>query len=163
MIDLNTAIDPASGWVLSAAWAINNAGEIVGHGTYRDQPLPRGYKLTPFVPDTTPPVIAGATVDPAVLWPANLQMIAVTVGVDATDDRDPEPRCRITDVTSNEPVDLAAMQVTGDLSLSLRAERDGAGAGRTYHLRITCSDTSGNEATAGVDVRVPHDVADTGR
>lgn len=163
MIDLNTLIDPASGWVLNAAWAINNAGEIVGEGTYRDQRLPRAYRLTPVVADTTPPVIAAATVDPAVLWPANRQMSAVTVAVDVSDDRDPEPRCRITGVTSSEPADADAIQVTGDLSLNLRAERTGTGVGRTYHVGITCSDKSGNEANTTVDVRVPHDEAESPR
>ncbi len=32
MIDLNNLIDPASGWTLTAAYAINGSGEIVGSG-----------------------------------------------------------------------------------------------------------------------------------
>jgi probable HAF family extracellular repeat protein len=33
MTDLNTLIDPHSGWTLGTAFAINNKGEIVGVGT----------------------------------------------------------------------------------------------------------------------------------
>ena len=33
MIDLNSAIEPAPGWTLTNAMAINNAGQIVGYGT----------------------------------------------------------------------------------------------------------------------------------
>ena len=32
MIDLNTLIDPLSGWTLRDAWDINDAGQIVGWG-----------------------------------------------------------------------------------------------------------------------------------
>jgi probable HAF family extracellular repeat protein len=32
MIDLNTLIDPASGWTLQYASAINDVGQIVGYG-----------------------------------------------------------------------------------------------------------------------------------
>lgn len=34
VIDLNTLIDPASGWVLNSAYGINDSGVIVGQGTY---------------------------------------------------------------------------------------------------------------------------------
>lgn len=157
MIDLNTRIDPASGWVLNAAWGINNSGEIVGQGTYGDQIDPRAFKLTPYVADVTAPNIAGATADPAILWPANLQMVSVSVAVDVTDNADPAPRCRIVDVVSSEPADNAAVTITGDLTLGLRAERSGSADGRTYRVNVACSDASGNVAGTTVAVRVPHD------
>jgi probable HAF family extracellular repeat protein len=37
MVDLNSLIDPASGWTLTEADAINDAGQIVGHGTINGQ------------------------------------------------------------------------------------------------------------------------------
>jgi probable HAF family extracellular repeat protein len=40
MRDLNDLIDPESGWHLSFARDINNAGSIVGHGTYLGQTRP---------------------------------------------------------------------------------------------------------------------------
>jgi len=159
MIDLNTRIDPASGWVLTAALGVNNAGEIVGMGTYRDQVSPRAFKLTPQPVDTTPPVIAAAAANPSVLWPANREMRSVTITVDVTDNLDPSPQCRVTAVTSNEPVDDAAITVTGALTLSLRADRDASGSGRAYHVAVTCSDASGNTAGTTVDVGVPHDMS----
>lgn len=35
--DLNDLIHPASGWELTAAWGINESGQIVGHGVYNGQ------------------------------------------------------------------------------------------------------------------------------
>ncbi len=38
IVDLNTLIPPGDEWKLEAAWAINDAGEIVGTGTHRGAP-----------------------------------------------------------------------------------------------------------------------------
>jgi probable HAF family extracellular repeat protein len=159
MMDLNTLIEPGSGWVLNFAWGINNAGEIVGQGTYGDERTPRAFKLTPRPVDVTPPGIIGVTADPASLWPANLQMVPVTITVSVIDNVDPAPRCRVVGVTSSETVDAAAVQMTGDLTLNLRAERGGGGNGRTYQVAVACTDASGNSAAASVTVHVPHDKA----
>jgi probable HAF family extracellular repeat protein len=159
MVDLNTLIEPGTGWVLNIAWGINNAGEIVGQGTYGTERTPRAFKLTPRAGDVTPPDIIGVSADPASLWPANLQMVPVTITVSVIDNVDAAPRCRVVDVTSSESVDAAAIQITGDLTLNLRAERGGAGNGRSYRAAVVCSDASGNTAGATVDVHVPHDKA----
>jgi probable HAF family extracellular repeat protein len=45
MTDLNSLIDPASGWVLRSAEAINDRGEIVGFGTFGGQT--RAFLLSP--------------------------------------------------------------------------------------------------------------------
>jgi probable HAF family extracellular repeat protein len=156
MVDLNTLIDAGSGWVLNMAAGINNAGEIVGQGTYQGDLNMRAFKLTPRR-DVTAPVIAAATADPASLWPANLRMVAVTITVAVTDDQDPAPQCRITGVTSREPASEGAIQITGGLTLNLRAERAGLSAGRTYQVAVACSDASGNTASRDVTVGVPHD------
>jgi probable HAF family extracellular repeat protein len=156
MVDLNTRIDPASGWVLTAALGINSAGQIVGQGTFQGQTAPRAFKLTPQM-DVMPPAIAAAATSPSILWPANLEMMPVAVTVDVTDNVDPAPRCRIVTATSSEETDDGAIQVTGDLTLRLRAERNGSGIGRTYQIAIACSDASGNTAGTSVEVSVPHD------
>jgi probable HAF family extracellular repeat protein len=156
MVDLNSRIDPASGWVLSAAFGINAAGEIVGQGVYQNHQ--RAFKLTPIPADTTPPTIESALSNPALLWPPNSKMVDVQVSVSATDNVDPSPRCAISGVSSSEPTQEGDMVVTGGLSLQLRAERDGTGPGRVYSVSVTCSDSSGNQATAVVSVRVPHDI-----
>jgi probable HAF family extracellular repeat protein len=45
MADLNKLIPAGSGWVLQSATGLNDAGEIVGYGTYKGQL--RGFLLTP--------------------------------------------------------------------------------------------------------------------
>ncbi len=45
MKDLNRLIPANSGWVLSTAYSINDAGQIVGYGTYKNQQ--HGFLLTP--------------------------------------------------------------------------------------------------------------------
>jgi hypothetical protein len=102
-------------------------------------------------------VIAAATADPLSLWPANSRMVAVTLAVSVTDDQDPAPACRISGVTSSEPLAPGAVQITGDLTLNLRAERAGANTGRTYYVGVACRDASGNSASTTVAVSVPHD------
>lgn len=159
MIDLNTAIDPASGWVLNGAWGINNAGEIVGQGTYQSQPAPRAFKLIPRPADTRPPDIAGVAADPGLLWPPNLQMVAVSVSVSVSDDMDPAPICRISGATSSEPTAPEAIDINGALTVRLRAEREASGDGRAYSIEISCSDASGNTSSASITVLVPHDIS----
>jgi probable HAF family extracellular repeat protein len=48
MVDLNTQMDPATGagWVLVAAWAINDKGQIVGNGTHDGRLA--AFRLTPI-------------------------------------------------------------------------------------------------------------------
>ncbi len=46
MYDLNRLIDPASGWVLQSALAVNAQRQIVGHGTWRGQS--RAFLLRPL-------------------------------------------------------------------------------------------------------------------
>lgn len=45
MIDLNTRIDPLSGWTLNEAVAINDAGQVAGHGVIGNEP--HAFLLTP--------------------------------------------------------------------------------------------------------------------
>jgi probable HAF family extracellular repeat protein len=48
--DLNTLIPANSGWVLTTAVAINNAGQIVGTGTVNGGTRYQGFLLTPLAP-----------------------------------------------------------------------------------------------------------------
>jgi hypothetical protein len=70
--------------------------------------------------------------------------------------------CRIISVASNEPVEglgdgdtAPDWLVTGNLTLNLRAERSGKGAGRVYTMTVECADASGNRSTKAVTVTVP--------
>jgi len=117
------------------------------------------------VQDTTAPVIDNLAASPDTLWPPNHKMVSVTVAVDASDNCDAQPMCQITSVSSNETANgsgdgntASDWEITGDLTVKLRAERSGTGDGRFYTITVTCADACGNsseEATAVVTV--PHD------
>ncbi|MBI2201667.1 MAG: hypothetical protein HYU43_06970 [Armatimonadetes bacterium] len=116
------------------------------------------------VVDTTPPTVTSATASRDSLWPPNHKMVPVSVSVSVSDVCDPSVTCAITSVTSNEPVDglgdggtAPDWEITGPLTVELRAERSGTGTGRVYTITVTCTDHSGNTATKTVTVTVPHD------
>ena len=116
--------------------------------------------------DDTPPVIKSVSASPDVLWPPNHKMVEVAVLVEAEDDSGEAPTCRIVDVTCNEPVNgpgdgntESDWEITGDLTVELRAERSGVDDARIYAIHVECADTSGNTSTGTVDVVVPHDQA----
>jgi hypothetical protein len=103
------------------------------------------------------PTITSVSATPDVLWPANNKLVPVTLTVGVTDNSDPAPVCRITNVESNEPAGEADWQVTGLLTLDLRALRLGAHTGRVYTITVTCTNSSELSSSAVVTVRVPHD------
>ena len=104
-----------------------------------------------------PPVITSVAATPNVLWPANGRMISVSVEVGVSDDSDPAPACRITGVTSNEPIAGTGGSMTDPLTIDLLAQRAGAGAGRVYTLALACTNSSQLSSTTTVAVTVPHD------
>ncbi|MEW6157844.1 MAG: thrombospondin type 3 repeat-containing protein [Verrucomicrobiota bacterium] len=116
--------------------------------------------------DSFPPVIHSASPSVSVLWPPNHKMVPVSIDVVASDLEDPNPVCRIIEVSSNEPETAVGYgntapdwQLTGELSLLLRAERAGKGTGRVYTITIECVDAGGHVALATTEVCVPHSVA----
>jgi hypothetical protein len=135
---------------------------------------------TIVVVDTTPPVIADLSASPDILWPPLGQMVRVRVRAEAEDNCDPDPSCRIVSVVSSDDdtlVQLAGwrdwidqriyrrprsrpdIEITGDMTLKLRAERDGRSRqGRVYTITVECSDASGNVSQGQVEVLVPHDL-----
>jgi len=132
---------------------------IVSDGEYEDS-----CSATVTVEDVTPPVISGVTPSPAVLWPPNHKMHAVTLAVDVTDACGATPTCEIVDVTSNEPLNdrgdgntSADWEITGPLTANLRAERAGPLTGRVYTFSLSCVDQAGNATPASTTVVVPHD------
>ena len=113
--------------------------------------------------DTTSPVLHSAVASPNVLWPPNHEMRDVTVTVSVTDDIDRQPLTRILEVTSNEPElgrgsgDYAPdWEITGNLTLRLRAERSGVGSDRIYTIKVQSTDFFGNASVTSTTVRVPH-------
>jgi K319-like protein/uncharacterized protein DUF1565 len=112
--------------------------------------------------DVTPPTISAATATPSVLPVPDHRMVPVVVIVSASDSCGGSASCRIVNVTSNEPVDgfgdgdtAPDWEITGDLTLNVRAERSGAGTGRVYTITILCTDQAGNRSTSTTTVTVP--------
>lgn len=112
--------------------------------------------------DGTPPTIGSLSATPNVLWPPNHNMVVVTVRASVLDSCDPAPTWTIVLVTSNEPAnglgdgDLSPdWMITGDHTVSLRAERSGTGNGRIYTITVQATDASGNMSVQSLTVSVP--------
>ena len=114
--------------------------------------------------DTAPPAVT-LSVSPTTLWPPNHTMHVVARGVSASDVCDPTPTVRVT-VSSDEPEnglgdgdtgpDWSVIQSGSAFDVSVRAERSGLGDGRVYTIGALVTDRSGNSASAGGTVSVPH-------
>ncbi|MHB8520053.1 MAG: beta strand repeat-containing protein [Limisphaerales bacterium] len=169
LVDGNVAVNasPASGSTFQLGTTTVTLTATDAHGNTATS------SFTVTVRDTTPPVIASVTPSTATLWPPNHKLVPITLNVSATDAVG-VTSLRIVSVTSNEPdnglgdgdtandivfttnpVTVNGTAVTGDLALSLRAERSGKGNGRTYTIVVQASDATGNASTKTVTVSVP--------
>jgi HYR domain/Cohesin domain len=114
------------------------------------------------VRDTIAPVIASLTASSTSLWPPNHKMVPITLTA-VTSDAVGVASLKIIGATSNEPDnglgdgDTANdIEITGALTLNLRAERSGAGNGRVYTITVEAKDAAGNATTKTVTVSVPN-------
>ena len=155
-----TASDAGEGKDFGSSVAISGDTILVG-SPHIDGPVDAGAAYF-FERDTTPPVITSVTASPNVLSPPNHKMLPVAITVTATDNSGVAPTCAIVSVSSNEPINgqgdgdkAPDWQITGPLTVNLRAERSGAGKGRIYTVTVACEDGSGNTSTAVVNVAVP--------
>jgi hypothetical protein len=89
-------------------------------------------------------------------------MVPVVITVKATDNYDKKPISRIVGVASSESVNGTGdgntstdWQITGPLTLNLRAERSGNGPGRVYTITVETRDASGNSTRGTTTVNVP--------
>ncbi len=90
-------------------------------------------------------------------------MVAITLTAAATDLVDGNvTSLKIISVASNEPDnglgdgDMPGdFQITGPLTLNLRAERGGKGNGRVYTITVEAKDAAGNWSRSTVTVSVP--------
>ena len=112
--------------------------------------------------DATAPVFVNLAASPNVLWPPNHKMVPVTITASVSEAVTAAPVVRIVAVSSNEPVDgtgdghtSSDWQVTGPLTLQVRAERSGNGSGRVYTILVEAVDAAGNVARSPVTVSVP--------
>ncbi len=157
-----------------------NRAEVSAVGTiHSEDPEP--------VVDTTPPTVLLTTSPMGYLWPPNHKMVPITLNLSLTDDLAAPTEIAILEAyaTSSEPDDAAGLgdgRTTGDVNgadgydtpvvidfydpegdgsylatFNLRAEREGAGAGRTYTIVVTVADTTGNQKTQAIELIVQHD------
>lgn len=116
------------------------------------------------VEDTTPPDIT-VTLNPSVIWAPNHNMININAQVVVTDNC-PVTSFILSSVTSSEPDDTTGDGAfindiqgvspgTADTTFQVRAERVGAGPGRTYTANYTATDGSGNQKAGSAKVLVP--------
>ncbi|HEX8407929.1 MAG TPA: pectinesterase family protein [Thermoanaerobaculia bacterium] len=105
------------------------------------------------ITDATPPVIRSLTANPSTISPPNGRMIPVTITADVIDNADTTPTTRIISVTSNQNI-TGDFNITGPLTVELRAERDG-GRSRIYTITVESRDDAGNVSTGTVTVTVP--------
>ena len=104
-----------------------------------------------------------------ILWPPNHELQPVTIQANASDNGGGAIHLTV-EVISSEPPDTtgdgetipdyyidSVNNETGVIELRLRSERSGKGSGRTYTVVITATDESGNQSTATVEIKAPHD------
>ncbi len=119
-----------------------------------------------FVLDQAPPQLA-VTLSPTALWPPNHRLVEIVATISVEDDQDPHPVVRLVSITSSEPDnglgdgdtanDIQGADLgTDDRQFFLRAERSGAGTGRTYTVTYEASDAAGNTTTVTAQVVAPH-------
>ncbi len=117
--------------------------------------------FTVTVRDTTAPSLTGVSPSSATLWPPNHQMVPISIAA-TSNDLVGVTSLKIISVVSSEPDnglgdgDTANdIQITGALTVNLRAERSGKGNGRTYTITVEAKDAAGNTTTATTTVSVP--------
>ncbi|MFB0504600.1 MAG: hypothetical protein ACETWE_12265 [Candidatus Bathyarchaeia archaeon] len=110
------------------------------------------------LPVNRPPNVTGAYPSVECLWPPNHRYVDVTI-LGVTDPDGDNVTITVTGVTSDEPTDgkhSPDAYGVGTDTVSLRAERLGAGNGRVYMVTFIASDGKGGEAEGNVTVYVPH-------
>ena len=154
LLPITYSIQPGSTFPIGTTQVSVSATDIYG------TKVTGNFKIT--VQDTTPPTIVSLTASPNILRPPNHRMVAVNVTAVVTDLVDASPFTHIIAVESNEPVNgtddgntAPDWQITGDLTLNLRAERSGIGTGRIYTITVESVDDFGNASTGTVTVAVP--------
>lgn len=111
--------------------------------------------FTVTVQDTTPPTFRELSASPSTIWPPNNKMVAVKLTANVVDTVS-AATAHIISVSCNESAN-GDWQITGALTLSLRATRLGSGNGRIYTITVQATDAAGNSDTRTVTVSVPHD------
>lgn len=109
------------------------------------------------------PVCDAATASPASLWPPNHKFASISV-TGVTDPDDDPTTITIDSIFQDEPVRGKGSgrtapdgQGVGTSVAQVRAEREGKGDGRVYHISFSADDGQGGMCSGEVLVGVPHD------
>ncbi len=108
-----------------------------------------------------PPECTRAVAAPATLWPADGRSVSVSIQGVTDPDGDPVS-VTITGITQDEPLGSIGSKCpagvgVGGATATVRAERNGAGDGRVYHVGFVADDGRGGQCRGSVSVCVPHD------
>jgi len=101
--------------------------------------------------------ISSITPSQATLWPPNGKMVSEKLTVSTPDTCNVS--CNIAQVSGTDGASASDWQITGPLSVDLRADRTGKDKnGRIYTIALQCTDPASNASTMkSVSVTVPHD------
>lgn len=118
------------------------------------------------IPNQSPDCSA-ATSSVDKIWPANHQFVSVDV-LGVTDPDGDAVLITIDSIFQDEPVNSNGDgdtspdgQGVSTATAQVRAERDGGGNGRVYHISFTADDGNGGSCSGEVLAGVPHDKKDT--
>jgi hypothetical protein len=115
--------------------------------------------FTVTVRDTTAPAFSALSASTTILWPVDRKMVPITLSA-TTSDLVSAVTTRITTVTSNESTKGPStgdvdIQITGPMTLNLRAEQGDKGNDRVYTVVVAANDAAGNTATRTIAITVP--------
>lgn len=143
MVDLNTLIDPASGWVLQGAGGINDEGQIAAWGTNNLTGAHRALRLTPVTADTTAPSVRFTS-------PTDGTVVSGKVRVEIVAGDDVAVRRVALQI---DGVVTCSTTTSTDLSCVWRTRRTAVGP---HTLTAVATDTSTNRSTKSIVVTVQH-------
>jgi hypothetical protein len=107
-----------------------------------------------------PPDCTSAAPSIQTIWPPNHKFVSVQILGVTDPDGDPVT-ITIDGIFQDEPVGSGKHSPdgkgVGTTTAQVRAERDGSGDGRIYHIFYTADDGNGGTCSAEVSVGVPHD------
>jgi hypothetical protein len=136
-----------------------HTGETITLNDARYNPATTTGTLT-LLESNSPPVCETAVANPLTIWPPNGNFILINIIGVADPDEDPVS-LTVTGIYQDEPVGSVPQAPDGgvlpDGTPKVRAERDGNGDGRVYHIFFTANDGVGGSCSGFVRVAVVHD------
>ncbi|WP_418316204.1 LamG domain-containing protein [Piscinibacter sakaiensis] len=136
------------------------------NGTLVNMDASTDWVSSSFCPSNAAPVCTNATPTTAMLWPPNHHFTPISLNGVSDADGD-SVVITIDGIRQDEKVKGPGKKHpdahgVGTSIAQLRAERDGKGDGRVYHVAFTASDGNGGSCQGTVKVGVPHDQGKNG-